>query len=60
LKVRLNLGLRANEGDRALVVADPATREELAQTQPERLAMGEPPVDRPALGLGAVMPVELD
>jgi len=60
VKVRLNLGLRAEECDRAVVVAELAAHEEVAQTEAERLPMGKPPIDGPALRLDAVTSAELD
>jgi hypothetical protein len=53
-------GGRADENDGALVFAEAALHEEGAQPQPERVAMGEPPIDRFALGLDAIPPAEFD
>jgi hypothetical protein len=48
------------EGDRAPVVAPTATQQKIAQTQTERLAVREPPIDCFAPGVDVVPPTELD
>ena len=52
--------LGSNERDRALVVTDLAAREELAQPEPERLPVVEPPVERLAPCVDAVTSTKLD
>jgi hypothetical protein len=57
---RFKDGLRTDECDPAVVVAELAAHEKVAQTEAERLSMGEPPIDGPPLRLDAVTPAELD
>ena len=52
--------LGPNEGDGPFVGAHEAAREEVAQVQPERLPVVEPPVERLALRVDAVTSTELD
>ncbi|HXU74650.1 MAG TPA: hypothetical protein VN947_35385 [Polyangia bacterium] len=54
------LDLPQNESNRALIFAESAAREKLAQAQPQRRAVVEPPVDRLAARVDVVASTELD
>jgi len=48
------------EGDGSLIVAQSAALEKLSQTEPQRLAMSIPPVDRKPARVDTIAPDELD